>query len=110
MYKWGGTKELQYRERGGEVGTGGRRGEERLGQHETQEEMQQKSCVPGNTAQRWGHWRSSTKLCFYEHDNLLTDAFSFSATAGPVGVPAKLRSCSVGVTWSLGIWPKVKLR
>lgn len=48
--------------------------------------------------------------CFYEHERLLTDEFSFSPTAGPVEVPAKLRICSLGVTWSLWIWPKVKLR
>lgn len=64
----------------------------------------------GIQSRGWGDWRSSTKLCSYEHEDLLTDMFSFSAKAGPGGVSAKLRSCSLGVTWPLWIRPKVKLQ
>lgn len=57
-----------------------------------------------------GYWRGSSKLRSYEHEDLLRDEFSFSAKAGPGAVSAKLRGCSLGVTWPLWIWPKVKLR
>lgn len=95
------------------MGTDGGRGRERLGKREPQDKKCNRSPESqGDTEQGegGGDWRSSTTLHSYEHEDLLTDEFSFSAKAGPRRVSAKLRSCSLGATWPLWIWPKVKLR
>jgi len=94
----------------GDLGTDGGRGGEQLGKHETQDKKGNRSPeCQGDTKQRWGDWRSSTKLRSYEHEDLLIDESSFSAKAGPGRGSAKLRSCSLGVTWPLWIRTKVKL-
>lgn len=109
MYKQGGMEEPQYRARW--FGHWWGRGCERLGEHKTQDKKCNRSPeCQGVMEQRWGDWRGSSKLLSYEHEDLLRDEFSFSAKAGPGAVSAKLRGCSLGVTWPLWIWPKVKLR